>query len=92
MYFPVELRPGMPRRVPTFLEGSANGRKDMTLRTTESAGRGYLDGARDSSRPPYELASTDNLDVLLAVLPPRISDAVANAGRRRKATTISSRS
>jgi stage III sporulation protein SpoIIIAA len=30
----------------------------------------------------YELASTDNLDVLLAVLPPRISEAVADAGRR----------
>jgi stage III sporulation protein SpoIIIAA len=30
----------------------------------------------------YELASTDNLDVLLAVLPPRISEAVAEAGRR----------
>ena len=54
----------------------------MTLRTTELAGEALLDGARDSSRPPYELASTDNLDVLLAVLPPRISDAVADAGRR----------
>jgi len=54
----------------------------MTLRTTELAGETLLDGAHDSSRPPYELASTDNLDVLLAVLPPRISDAVADAGRR----------
>jgi stage III sporulation protein SpoIIIAA len=54
----------------------------MTLRTTELTGEALLDGARDSSRPPYELASTDNLDVLLAVLPPRISDAVADAGRR----------
>ena len=54
----------------------------MTLRTTELAGEALLDGARDSSRPLYELASTDNLDVLLAVLPPRISDAVADAGRR----------
>jgi len=33
-------------------------------------------------RPAYELASTDNLDVLLAVLPPRISEAVAEAGQR----------
>src|SRR3954451_12789877 len=54
----------------------------MTLRTTELAGETLLDGAHDSSRPPYELACTDNLDVLLAVLPPRISDAVADAGRR----------
>jgi stage III sporulation protein SpoIIIAA len=30
----------------------------------------------------YELASTDNLDVLLAVLPPDISEAVAEAGHR----------
>src|SRR4051812_8126085 len=54
----------------------------MTLRTTELVGETLPDGARDLSRPPYELASTDNLDVLLAVLPPRISDAVADAGRR----------
>jgi stage III sporulation protein SpoIIIAA len=33
-------------------------------------------------RPTYELASTDNLDVLLAVLPLDISHAVAEAGRR----------
>ena len=39
--------------------------------------RRILDGTRESARPTYELASTDNLDVLLAVLPPRIS-----AGRR----------
>jgi len=45
-------------------------------------GEGFLDGDRDSSRPTYELASTDNLDVLLAVLPPRISAAVADAGSR----------
>lgn len=31
-------------------------------------------------RPPYELATTDNLDVLLAVLPPSISRAVEEAG------------
>jgi stage III sporulation protein SpoIIIAA len=54
----------------------------MTLRTTEVMGEGFLDGDRDSSRPTYELASTDNLDVLLAVLPPRISAAVADAGSR----------
>jgi stage III sporulation protein SpoIIIAA len=50
--------------------------------STGSIGEGVRDGARDSARPTYELASTDNLDVLLAVLPPRISDAVADAGRR----------
>lgn len=33
-------------------------------------------------RPTYELASTDNLDVLLAVLPLDISHAVEEAGRR----------
>jgi hypothetical protein len=54
----------------------------MTLRTTESVGEGLTEGHRESSRPTYELASTDNLDVLLAVLPPRISEAVADAGRR----------
>ncbi len=36
---------------------------------------------RDAMRPMYELASTDNLDVLLAVLPSDISQAVAEAGR-----------
>lgn len=35
---------------------------------------------RESSRPTYELATTDNLDGLLAVLPPDISDAVSEAG------------
>src|SRR5215210_5202043 len=54
----------------------------MTLRTTDGAGDTILDADRDTSRPTYELASTDNLDVLLAVLPPRISEAVAEAGRR----------
>jgi stage III sporulation protein SpoIIIAA len=38
--------------------------------------------ARAPSRPPYELASTDNLDVLLAVLPLDISHAVEEVGRR----------
>ena len=51
----------------------------MTLRTTEVGHEGFLDGDRELSRPLYELASTDNLDVLLAVLPPRISEAVAEA-------------
>jgi stage III sporulation protein SpoIIIAA len=37
---------------------------------------------RAPARPPYELASTDNLDVLLAVLPLDISHAVGEAGRR----------
>ena len=54
----------------------------MTVRITEIAGEALLDAAHDSGRPPYELASTDNLDVLLAVLPPRISAAVVDAGRR----------
>lgn len=54
----------------------------MTLKTTEPPREGYPDVARDSHRPTYELASTDNLDVLLAVLPPRISEAVAEAGHR----------
>jgi stage III sporulation protein SpoIIIAA len=35
---------------------------------------------RQPSRPHYEQASTDNLDVLLAVLPPDISAAVVAAG------------
>ncbi len=38
--------------------------------------------SRETTRPPYELASTDNLDVLLDVLPHDISQAVAEAGRR----------
>lgn len=33
-----------------------------------------------AERPSYELASTDNLDVLLAVLPPHISAAIAEHG------------
>lgn len=40
------------------------------------------EGIRELVRPTYELASTDNLDVLLAVLPLDISHAVADAGRR----------
>jgi stage III sporulation protein SpoIIIAA len=40
------------------------------------------DGVREVARPTYELASTDNLDVLLEVLPLDISEAVAEAGRR----------
>lgn len=39
------------------------------------------DVSRKQVRPMYELASTDNLDVLLAVLPPDISDAVSESGR-----------
>ena len=54
----------------------------MTVNTTNLILDAHPDAARDSHRPTYELASTDNLDVLLAVLPPRISEAVANAGRR----------
>jgi stage III sporulation protein SpoIIIAA len=54
----------------------------MTLRITDQTEESDLDGARDSSRPTYELASTDNLDVLLAVLPPRISAAVEDAGHQ----------
>ena len=54
----------------------------MSLNITDTSRDAYLDVARESSRPAYELASTDNLDVLLAVLPPRISEAVADAGRR----------
>jgi stage III sporulation protein SpoIIIAA len=37
---------------------------------------------REAARPAYELASTDNLDGLLAVLPPDIAHAVADEGRR----------
>jgi stage III sporulation protein SpoIIIAA len=37
---------------------------------------------RETPRPQYELASTDNLDVLLAVLPQSISRAVAELGQR----------
>ncbi|MGH2613651.1 MAG: R3H domain-containing nucleic acid-binding protein [Thermomicrobiales bacterium] len=40
------------------------------------------DRLREPARPTYELASTDNLDVLLAVLPLDISQAAAEAGRR----------
>ena len=54
----------------------------MTFDVTTALGEGQQDGRRDVFRPAYELASTDNLDVLLAVLPPRISDAVAESGRR----------
>jgi stage III sporulation protein SpoIIIAA len=39
-----------------------------------------MEDPREGTRPTYELASTDNLDVLLAVLPPDISRAVAAAG------------
>ena len=53
----------------------------MTVKTPDIAREAYADGAREATRPTYELASTDNLDVLLAVLPPRISEAVADAGR-----------
>jgi len=52
----------------------------MILNSTDSARDAYVDGTRELIRPTYELASTDNLDVLLAVLPPRISAAVAEAG------------
>src|SRR5215213_10815291 len=54
----------------------------MTSRMTDQTGEERPHGACDSSRPTYELASTDNLDVLLDVLPPRVSEAVAQAGRR----------
>jgi stage III sporulation protein SpoIIIAA len=54
----------------------------MTVNMADGTREALPEGARESSRPTYELASTDNLDVLLAVLPPRISDAVAGAGRR----------
>jgi len=54
----------------------------MTIESPTTPREGLLDGTRDAVRPAYELASTDNLDVLLAVLPPRISEAVAEAGDR----------
>jgi stage III sporulation protein SpoIIIAA len=54
----------------------------MTLERTTTTREGLLEGTRDAIRPAYELASTDNLDVLLAVLPPRVSQAVAGAGLR----------
>ena len=54
----------------------------MTLELTMTPREGLSDGNRDAERPAYELASTDNLDVLLAVLPPRVSQAVAEAGLR----------
>jgi stage III sporulation protein SpoIIIAA len=38
------------------------------------------DDQHGAERPSYELASTDNLDVLLAVLPPHISAAIAEHG------------
>ena len=40
------------------------------------------EAGREGIRPTYELASTDNLDVLLAVLPPDISKAVEWCGRQ----------
>jgi len=54
----------------------------MTVKTESLVHEAHPDTARKSNRPTYELASTDNLDVLLAVLPPRISEAVADVGRR----------
>jgi stage III sporulation protein SpoIIIAA len=54
----------------------------MRVNATDAAREAHSDGTRELARPTYELASTDNLDVLLAVLPPRISAAVAEAGRR----------
>ena len=54
----------------------------MTFEATTTPREGLLDGTRDGVRPAYELASTDNLDVLLAVLPPRVSEALAEAGHR----------
>ncbi|MBW3634260.1 MAG: AAA family ATPase [Chloroflexi bacterium] len=54
----------------------------MTLELTTTPREGLSDGTRDAERPAYELASTDNLDVLLAVLPPRVSEAVAESGLR----------
>lgn len=39
-----------------------------------------LESVRESGRPMYELASTDNLDVLMDVLPADISSALAEAG------------
>jgi stage III sporulation protein SpoIIIAA len=36
--------------------------------------------SREATRPTYELASTDNLDVLLAVLPPDVSAAIGENG------------
>ena len=53
----------------------------MTLPMANVGQEGLPDEDRGSHRPRYELASTDNLDVLLAVLPRRISSAVAEAGR-----------
>lgn len=46
--------------------------RDTTDRDTD-----HEDGPRESGRPMYELASTDNLDGLLAVLPPDIAAAVS---------------
>src|ERR671911_1281043 len=54
----------------------------MRLTTTDGTREAQVDGTGELIRPTYELASTDNLDVLLAVLPPRISAAVAEAGHR----------
>jgi stage III sporulation protein SpoIIIAA len=53
----------------------------MRLKAPEATREAHGDGAHELIRPTYELASTDNLDVLLAVLPLRISDAVAEVGR-----------
>jgi stage III sporulation protein SpoIIIAA len=43
----------------------------------------HFGAAREGTRPTYELASTDNLDVLLAVLPPDISRAVEQSGHQK---------
>ena len=44
-------------------------------------------GSREPGRPMYELASTDNLDGLLAVLPP---DIAAAAGLVRSGALVAS--
>jgi stage III sporulation protein SpoIIIAA len=49
----------------------------------EPSGFRQQDGPRQAERPIYELATTDNLDVLLDVLPPDVSAAVAEAGRKQ---------
>ena len=50
----------------------------MTRDTNDRSGN-FEEGSREPGRPMYELASTDNLDGLLAVLPPDIAAAVVEA-------------
>jgi stage III sporulation protein SpoIIIAA len=54
----------------------------MSVETAATSNLSNQEQTANPGRPAYELASTDNLDVLLAVLPPDISEAITEAGQR----------